>query len=68
MNRLGHIIVCDTNNNRIQLFEPDGTFVGKFGTKGNGLGEIRSPNAIAILSTGRIVVVDQSNHRLQMFE
>ena len=61
-------MVCDRDNDRIQVFELNGKFVDKFGTKGSNLGEFKSPNSIAVLSNGRIVVTDSSNHRIQIFE
>ena len=68
MNKSGHLMVCDTENHRIQVFKLDGKFVGKFGTKGNNIGEFRNPWSVAVLSNGRVIVSDFSNHRIQMFE
>ena len=35
VSKSGHLFVCDTGNYRIQVFELNGHFVGKFGTKGS---------------------------------
>ena len=59
-------MVCDSGNNRIQLFELNGKFVGKFGTKGSNLGEFNYPRSVAVLSNGRIVVCEFNNHRIQI--
>ena len=61
-------MVCDVGNNRIQVFELNGKFVGKFGTKGSDLGEFASPRSLAFLSDGRSVVSDWNNNRIQIFE
>ena len=61
-------MVCDSGNNRIQVFEMNGKFVGKFGTKGSNVGEFRKPWSVAVLSNGRIVVSDSNNSYIQIFE
>ena len=68
VNKLGHLIVCDTLNDRIQEFKLNGKFVGKFGTSGNNLGQLKSPWSTAMLSNGRIVVCDHNNHRIQILK
>ena len=35
VNKSGHLMVCEEGNYRIQVFELNGKFVGKFGTEGN---------------------------------
>ena len=67
VNKSGHLMVCDSGNNRIQVFELNGKFVGKFGTCGSNLGEFKCPWSMAVLSNGRIVVTDLENH-IQIFE
>ena len=68
MNKVGHLLVCDSWNHRIQVFELSGKFLKKFGTKGSEIGEFNLPNSTAVLSDGRIVVSDFYNHRIQIFE
>ena len=68
VNKSGHLMVCDTGNHRIQVFEVDGKFVGKFGIRGSNLGEFSSPQSLAVLSNGRIVESDVLNHRIQILE
>ena len=41
----------------MQVFELNGKFVGKFGTKGNNLGDLNNPFAVAVLSNNQIVCV-----------
>ena len=65
----GLLMVCDSYNHRVQLFElPSGKFVTKFGCKGSERGEFRNPNGTANLSDRRIVLCDQLNDRIQIFE
>ena len=61
-------MVCDSMNHRMQVFELDGKFVGKFGTRGTNLGELKYPRSVAVLNNGRFVVCERDNHRLQLFE
>ena len=63
-----HLLVCDCFNHRIQVFELDGTFVGKFATNGSKLGEFIQPFSVAALSNDQIVVSDYKNNRIQIFE
>jgi tripartite motif-containing protein 71 len=65
---LGFIYVCDKENHRIQVFQSDGTFVGKFGSLGKQLGQLDSPHYIAVSSTNRVIVSDSNNHRIQLFD
>ena len=68
MDKAGHLMVCDEQNNRIQVFDLSGKFVAKFGTKGSGMGEFDVPGSAAVLSDGKIVVTDLPNNRIQIFE
>ena len=61
------IVVTDTGNDRLQLFDPIGRVVGAYGTTGSGPGAFRAPKGIASDGAGRIVVVDSANRRLQLF-
>ena len=68
VNREGLLIVCDSENHRVQEFELSGKFVTKFGSEGSERGEFKYPVSTASLSNGRIVVSDGSNHRIQIFD
>ena len=61
-------MVCDSGNNRIQLFQLNGKFVGKFGTKGSNIGEFMNPWSVAVLNNGRIIVSDIYNNYIQIFQ
>ena len=57
-------MVCDTSNFRIQVFELNGKFVGKYGSEGSNLEEIKAPQSLAVLSNSRIC--DRNNNRIQI--
>ncbi|MFH1714918.1 MAG: carboxypeptidase regulatory-like domain-containing protein [Elusimicrobiota bacterium] len=62
-----YIYVADSNNNRIQKFSSNGTFIKKWGSCGAGDGEFDFPVGIAIDNTGNVYVVDTKNYRVQKF-
>ncbi len=62
-----HIIVTDYDNHRVQKFDKQGKFLGKFGKGGNALGEFKNPFGIAIHPhTKQIIVADGLNNRFQI--
>ena len=63
----GNVYVADTNNNRIQKFDPSGTFVAAWGTSGSGNGQFAGPTGVAADASGNVYVADQSNNRIQKF-
>lgn len=62
-----YIIVADRSNNRIQVFNPDGSFHHKFGSSGTRNGQFDRPAGVACDSQGCIIVADKDNHRIQKF-
>jgi DNA-binding beta-propeller fold protein YncE len=63
----GYVFVSDHNNNRIQKFTSDGTFVTMWGWSGNDGGEFARPVGVAADGKGRVFVADRDNHRIQRF-
>ena len=64
----GRIYVPDTGNDRIQVFNADGTFNRTFGRSGNGNAEFDCPAGVAISPVdGDIVVADTCNQRVQIY-
>uniref|UniRef100_A0A1X7U9G8 SMP-30/Gluconolactonase/LRE-like region domain-containing protein n=1 Tax=Amphimedon queenslandica TaxID=400682 RepID=A0A1X7U9G8_AMPQE len=65
----GLVYVADCWNGRIQKFSPDGEFVGQFGTKGFGPGQLSYPFGITIdtAATGLVYVSESGNHRISVF-
>jgi len=64
----GNILICDSFNNRIQIFDSNGKFISTFGSEGNGNGQFLFPVGITISSKGNIIVSDYDNHRIQIFD
>ncbi|KAG8230753.1 hypothetical protein J437_LFUL009813 [Ladona fulva] len=61
------IIVADTNNHRIQVFEKSGTFKFQFGIPGKEEGQLWYPRKVAVMrNSGKFVVCDRGNERSRM--
>jgi flagellar hook assembly protein FlgD len=56
------LYVADTGNNRVQVFNSDGSFRAKFGE-----GTLSQPKGIDVDSLGNIFVADTGNHRIVKF-
>jgi DNA-binding beta-propeller fold protein YncE len=67
------ILVADTANHRIQLFDADSfafiTSIGVTGTPGTDNAHLSAPQAVAVdAATGHILVADTGNNRIQIFD
>jgi DNA-binding beta-propeller fold protein YncE len=63
----GNLYVCDTLNNRVEIFDADGKFISTFGKAGDGPGYFARPKGVAIDSDGHIWVADGMQDRVQVF-
>ena len=69
----GNLYVFDTGQSRqsadlrILVFDPSGTFVREFGSKGDGPGEFKQPDSYAVARDGTIVVRDRGHRAYQIF-
>lgn len=63
----GNVYVTDTLNNRVEIFDADGEFIGLFGKHGDGPGYFGRPKGIAVDCDGHIWVVDQYQDRVEVF-
>lgn len=63
----GGVVVSDSLNHRLVVFDAHGTFVRSFGSKGSGVGEVKCPYSIAVDGAGNLVVADGGNSRVQVF-
>lgn len=61
------IIVADTNNHRIEVFEKGGAFKFQFGVPGKEEGQLWYPRKVAVMRpTYKFVVCDRGNERSRM--
>lgn len=67
VDREGNLYVADTWNNRIEIFDADGSFVSTFGRAGDGPGYFSRPKGVAIDSDGHVWVADGMQDRIQVF-
>lgn len=64
----GNILVADTENHRIQKFDPKGKFLAAWGARGSGDGMFFLPSYVAVASNGNIYVSDSGNNRIQVLD
>jgi hypothetical protein len=64
----GQLVVADSGNHRLQVFEADGRFVKCFGVKGTRDGQFDSITGLFADAMANIYVVDRLNHRVQIFD
>ena len=74
----GRIYVADSGNNRVQVFNADGSFLRQFGStckldtkegcQGDGRGQFNEPWGITVDAEGNVYVSDAWNHRVQKFD
>lgn len=64
----GSMYVLDTNNHRVQIFDPSRNFVKTFGSQGSAPGQFNEPWGIAIAQDGAVFIADTWNHRIEKFD
>jgi C1A family cysteine protease len=65
----GDIYVADTVNNRVQIFNADGSYRATLGTGwGSGDYEFKSPQGVEVDADGTVYVADSDNHRVQIYD
>ncbi|KAI9585725.1 hypothetical protein GQX74_001572 [Glossina fuscipes] len=69
VNAQNDIIVADTNNHRIQIFDKEGRFKFQFGECGKRDSQLLYPNRVAVVrGTGDIIVTERSpTHQIQIY-
>jgi DNA-binding beta-propeller fold protein YncE len=67
--RAGNFYVSEYGeNDRIQVFSPEGKWLRQWGGHGYEPGEFLRPRALAIDEEDRLYVADSCNHRIQVFD
>lgn len=64
----GNLYVTDTFNDRIEIFDADGTFISTFGKNGDTASDFERPKGIAIDCDGHIWVADAVQMRVKVFD
>lgn len=64
----GRVFVADFYNDRVQVFDPDGTFLTAFGELGDGSGEFGHAMALDVAADGTVYVADFPNDRVQIWK
>ena len=59
------LYIVDRDNNRIQVFDKNGTFLFKWGEEGEGDGEFTLPYGLDVDKEGNVWVADRGNNRIQ---
>lgn len=67
VNREGRLYVTNTMNARVDLFDPDGKFLRRFGERGTSFGMFDRPKGVALDSFGNLYVVDSGWSNVQIF-
>jgi sugar lactone lactonase YvrE len=67
VDRDGNLYVCDTLNDRIEIFDADGNFIRTYGKNGDGPADFTRPKGVALDSDNHIWVADGMQDRLQVF-
>ncbi|XP_050310142.1 RING finger protein nhl-1 [Anthonomus grandis grandis] len=62
------IIVADSSNHRVQVFDSRGRFLKEFGQYGSGEGEFDCLAGVAVNRIGQFIIADRYNHRIQVFD
>ena len=62
-----NIYVMDGVNHCVKVFDKNGSFLFRFGSKGSKNGYFNSPLGICMDAQNRIYIADSGNHRVQVF-
>jgi len=61
------LLVADAQDCAVKAFALDGAFLGSFGRKGAGPGELSFPSGVTVAG-GKVFVADKLNSRIQVFD
>ena len=63
----GVVYVAEYHGHRIHMLTTGGEFIGTFGEKGSGIGQLKGPHDVKISPDGEVYVADRDNNRVQVF-
>lgn len=64
----GDLLICDSSNHRLMVYDKTGAFVKTIGGYGSGPGEFDSLAGVCVNKFDQIIVSDRYNHRIQVFD
>jgi DNA-binding beta-propeller fold protein YncE len=64
----GVVYITDNTVDRVQKFDTQGAFLGKWGSTGDAEGEFRGAWGVAVDSGGNVYISDNTNQRVQKFD
>jgi DNA-binding beta-propeller fold protein YncE/tetratricopeptide (TPR) repeat protein len=64
----GFIYVLDGRNGKVLEESPEGQIIGKFGSYGRGIGQMKKAQGIAVAPDGTLIVLDTGNVRIHRVE
>lgn len=64
----GTVYVTDSAKHRVLAFRTDGAYLGSWGTRGSGAGQLNQPSGISHDSAGDLYVADAGNDRIVKFD
>jgi sugar lactone lactonase YvrE len=67
LNSTGYIYVAEYSNHRVQIFSPEGDFVGFIGSEGSEIGQLYHPVGVVLNSSNYLFVSEEGNGRVQIF-
>ena len=67
VNSKGLIAVTDWGGHCVLIFDKEGKYLRKFGSKGKNAGQFNYPSGVTYLNDDHIIVTDQLNHRIHQF-
>lgn len=62
------LLVVDSQQHQISVFDTNGKLLNKWGKRGNGPGEFNYPTHLAVDDKQQIYVTDSMNYRVQVFD
>lgn len=64
----GRVLVSDSLNARVAMYEPDGRYLGAIGQRGTASGDLARPKGVAADSEGHVYVADALFGNIQVFD
>ncbi|MBM3137886.1 MAG: TIGR03663 family protein, partial [Chloroflexi bacterium] len=64
---LGNVLITDTGNKRVVVYDSDLNYITQFGSAGIDSGQFDEPVGIAVSAFGDVAVADTWNRRVQLF-